>query len=275
MRRTNPTLWMITASAAMSCMILLAWFLLGPDGARAQAPVPPPPPETPTQPPEPTDTPAPTDTASPTDTALPTDTPAPTKTSAPTNSPSPTKGPAPTHTTAPTAKPTSVQPPPSPTTAEKTAPGSEPSPDCQSAVEGSVLGVSGEPVGGATVKIDGTGWSDGIMTDENGRYGFGGLCAGTAQLGAYLADGQASQTAQVELNGRDRLQLDLHVAAAETATIISAPLAQQSPTPEPDMPATGHSGWLVVGAAFLGALLLVSAGARRLLGAGERAKDRD
>ena len=43
--------------------------------------------------------------------------------------------------------------------------------------------------------------------------------------------------------------------------------AQQTATPEPDMPETGYSGWLLIGGALLGALLLLTAGARRLLGA--------
>jgi len=60
-----------------------------------------------------------------------------------------------------------------------------------------------------------------------------------------------------------------------TAQPTSAGPASAASTAEPGMPVTGYSGWLLAGGAALGALLLLSAGARRALHAHERVKSRD
>jgi hypothetical protein len=142
-------------------------------------------------------------------------------------------------------------------------------------VEGYVLDASGQRAPGATVHIEGAGWSNAMMTDDNGHYGFGGLCAGTATLTAYLLSGQATQPGQVSLNGKDSVRLDLRILPAGVATATHAPTPQQTPTAEPQMPVTGYSGWLLIGAALLGAVLLITAGARRALSVQQRPRDRD
>jgi hypothetical protein len=133
-------------------------------------------------------------------------------------------------------------------------------------VEGRVLDAAGTSVTGATVTINGAGWSRAIMTDDTGKYGFAGLCEGTVTLQAFTPSGQSSPVASVNLNGKDPVWLDLTLgnsAAASTATGTAT--RQPATTPEAEMPVTGFSGWLLAGGAALGALLLISAGARRAL----------
>jgi hypothetical protein len=142
-------------------------------------------------------------------------------------------------------------------------------------VEGYVFDAAGQRATGATVHIEGPGWSNAMMTDDNGHYGFGGLCAGTATLTAYLLSGETTQLGQASLNGKDSVRLDLRILVSWTATATYAPTAQQTPTPEPQMPVTGYSGWLLIGAALLGVLLLATAGARRALTVQQRTRDRD
>lgn len=142
--------------------------------------------------------------------------------------------------------------------------------DCQSSVQGAVSDSYRREASGATVLIEGEGWSDSILSDDRGQYGFAGLCAGTARLSAYLANGQVSQPASVILNGRDSVQVNLSAAPMQ-ATAGATAVTQEAATPEPDLPATGYSGWLLAGAALFGLLLLLSAGMRRLLG--ERTRD--
>jgi hypothetical protein len=143
-----------------------------------------------------------------------------------------------------------------------------------------VLNAADQGVSGATVSIGGEGWSHATLTDAAGRYGFGGLCAGPASLQASLS-GQVGPAALVTLTGENTVYLDLRLsstgAASPSATTAPATtaVAGQTPTAEPDMPATGHSGWLLVGGAVLGAVLLLSAGARRLAGARERVEHQD
>jgi len=114
------------------------------------------------------------------------------------------------------------------------------------------------------------------MTDDTGKYGFADLCEGTATLQAFVPSGQTSPVANVTLNGKDAVWLDLSLggtSAASTATTAAATGAvatgtatrQPATTPEAEMPVTGFSGWLLAGGAALGALLLISAGARRAL----------
>ena len=140
-------------------------------------------------------------------------------------------------------------------------------------MEGYVIDASGKRTRGATVLIEGEGWSNGMLTDDEGHYGFGGLCAGTATLQAFLPNGQTSQSARINLNGQEIIRVNLSVLSAGAAT--GAPAPQQSPTAEPDMPVTGYSGLLLAGAALLGALLLLLGGTRRVLGAHERTKDHE
>ncbi|MEJ2736966.1 MAG: hypothetical protein P8189_25960 [Anaerolineae bacterium] len=267
MQRTKPTIRMIISCAALSCAVLVGWLLLGPEGALAQ-PIP----ETPTPTPI-TPTPTPT-TPSPTPT---TPTPTPTTPTPTPTAPSPTPTPV---TPSPTSTPKTPSPTPrytntptSPSPAQPQRTPQPPDPACQSVVEGYVIDATGERTTGATVLIEGEGWSSGMLTDDQGHYGFGGLCAGTATLQAFLPDGQASQSAWINLNGQEIIRLNLSVLTAGAAT--GSPAPQQSPTAEPNMPATGYSGLLLAGAALLGALLLLLAGTRRALGVRERTKHHD
>ncbi|NLF13280.1 MAG: carboxypeptidase regulatory-like domain-containing protein [Anaerolineaceae bacterium] len=147
-------------------------------------------------------------------------------------------------------------------------------------VEGYVLDSAGQKAVGATVTIDGPDWSRRIMTDDSGRYGFAGLCAGSATLQAFLATGQAGPVVTVTLSGNNSLRQDLHFATSSTAPTQATPASQATaqPTPtgtaEAGMPVTGYAGWLLAGGAALGALLLLSAGGRRALQAYERARSR-
>jgi hypothetical protein len=143
-----------------------------------------------------------------------------------------------------------------------------------------VLNAAGQPVAGATVTIQGDGWSRGIMTDDQGRYGFAGLCAGTAVLQAFLPDGQASQAVSVNLTGQNSVPLDL--GAGQGGTSVPTAAGQQTTAPtagpttsEAEMPTTGFSGWLLAGGAGLAALLLLSAGARRRLRGGDAANGQE
>ena len=273
MRRTKPTKRMIAGLALLSCLALLVWSLLGPVTPSAQVP---PPPDTPTFTPTPTNTNTP-GAATPTYTSTPV-TPSPTPTY--TNTPVP-PSPTPTHTRtpgAPTATHTpTTKPPPQPEKTNTPRPGSDPkpNPNCLSVVEGDVYDAAGQRATGATVHIQGEGWSNAMMTDDHGHYGFGGLCAGTVTLQATLLDGQTSQTAQANLNGKDSVRLDLRVQQTGSAAVTQAPTPQPTVTPVPDMPATGYSGLLLVGAALLGALLLILAGTRRALSVEEQSRDGD
>ena len=118
--------------------------------------------------------------------------------------------------------------------------------------------------------IEGTDWSQAVLTNDAGQYGFNQLCPGNASLQAFFVDGQVSELAELELNGRDDVQVQLSALAAEAAA-ISEPAA----TPEPEMPATGYTGWLLLGGALLAAFLLLVAGTRRVMTVRERTGGRD
>jgi hypothetical protein len=259
MKTPSQTSFAGTGLVILTCAILMTGVLLWPALAAAQVPPPPPPPDTPTNtavvPPTPTDTPQPTDTPEPTNTPIPTST----------STPEPTN----THTAPPTP---SIPPTPIPENTKKPKPPQNPKPDpnCQSTIGGTVIDRAGQPAQGATVTIEGSGWSNGMLTDDGGNYGFGGLCPGTASLRAFLVNGQTSPAMSVNLDGQNYIQLNLSVSqAGATVPAQSTEAAQQTPTPQPDMPTTGYSGWLLLGGALLATLLLLSAGARRLLGARE------
>jgi cytoskeletal protein RodZ len=242
---------------------LLAWpsGLSGNAYAQQVDQPPPPPTKTPISPPS--DTPdVPTNTPAP-----PTNTPAP-----PTNTPAPptvTPKPKPTNTN--TSAPPTVTPKPAPsaTTKPPAAAPEKPNPACQSAVEGIVRNTAGQPAAGASVQIQGADWSRGILTDDQGRYGFSGLCAGEVTLSAALPGGQPLPAATVSLDGQNQTHVDLGGAgAAATATQTAktpTPTAQPASTGEPGMPATGFPGWLLVGAACLGASLVLSIGTLRAI----------
>lgn len=248
--------------AVLIYTVLLVLCLVVPGIAFADdPPTPPPAPPTRTPTPTPSDTPIPTDTPTPTNTPVPTDTSTPTSTPTPSDTPVPTATPEPTHT--PIAVGTTG---PLPT--------SNTNPDCQSVVTGRVFALSGVPAAGATVLIQGADWSDAMLTDDVGKYSFGQLCPGRASLQAFLTDGGVSQLAELDLNGRDNAHVELSVAlAGATATGASTP--QQATTPEPDMPATGNAGWLLLGAALLAVFLLLIAGTRRALTIRERTEEHD
>lgn len=111
-----------------------------------------------------------------------------------------------------------------------------------------------------------------MLSNDAGQYGFDQLCPGLASLQAFLEDGQTSQLAELDLNGQDTVHVELSVASVG-ATDASTP--QQTPTPGPDMPATGNEGWLLLGAALLAAFLLLVGGTRRVMTIRERTGDRD
>jgi hypothetical protein len=148
-------------------------------------------------------------------------------------------------------------------------------------VAGRVLNTAGQGVAGATVTIQGQGWSNGIMTDDQGRYGFAGLCSGTAVLQAFLPNGQASPAVSVSLTGQNSVPLDLGPNLGGTSVVPTAS-GQETAAPttaatasEAEMPTTGFSGWLLAGGAGLAALLLLTAGARRRLRGGDAAGGRE
>jgi hypothetical protein len=147
-----------------------------------------------------------------------------------------------------------------------------------------VFNTAGQRARGATVTIKGDGWQRSIMTNDEGLYGFSGLCAGTATLQAFLVDGKASPLVTVSLTGQNSLRADLSlvpgaIGAPTTTTSATTAPGQQSPqpttAPQAEMPTTGFSGWLLAGGALLGALLLLSAGARRALHARDRSQNRN
>ena len=112
-----------------------------------------------------------------------------------------------------------------------------------------------------------------MLTDAAGHYGFNRLCPGKASVQAFLADGQVSQLAELDLNGRDAVELALSVAS--TGALIVEETSEPTPTPEPDMPVTGYTGWLLVGGGMLAAFLLLVAGTRRAITVRERSRGRD
>lgn len=223
--------------------------------------------ETPTE--TPTVTPTPSITPTPSSTPTSSQTPTPTSTGTSTHTPTPTQTqthtPTPTHTSTPTRTPTSqVTENPPQTATPKPTRTPKPAPNCQSTVEGYVLNMAGQQVAGATVRITSTGSSSQVLTDGGGHYAFGGLCAGSYTLQATLPNGKATQAATANVTGQNTVRLDLRVPAAATSTPV-----QSGPTSEPSMPTTGFSGWQLLGGAVLGLLLLLIAGARRVLSSGQ------
>lgn len=267
--------------ALVGMAVLVAWPLFSIDRVPAHA-QPPPPPDTPTATLEPTRTIPPSATPEPTNTNTPV--PTPTNTSPPTVTDAPTSTDAPTPTDAPTSpaptdtpntpKPTatlSPTEPPQPTNAPPPAG----NPECQSRVEGTVLGANGVGIVGATVVIEGDGWSNSLMTNEDGRYGFASLCAGTVSLQAFLPGGQATGIQTATVTGKNVVQVNLRMGMQPTsAPTASVPSPKQATaTAAPQMPATGSSSWLLLGAALGGALLFLVAGASRVARVRSRVDD--
>lgn len=279
MKKPIQTVLMFTCAALVVCLALVAQGLARLDTVVAQLPS-----ETPIDPTltpltPPAETPTPTETSTPTDTPTPSDTPVststPTNTTAPAHTATPTYTATPTHTATPTKTPTSTKEPGGPENTKEPDPTSKPDPNCRSVVEGDVIDAAGQQAKAATVYIQGAGWSNAMMTDDNGHYGFGGLCAGMVTLQGYLLDGQTTQPGQANLNGKDSVRLDLIVQQSGGAAVTEASTPQATVTPEPDMPATGYSGLLLVGAALLGVLMLILAGTRRALSVEQRTRDGD
>lgn len=221
----------------------------------------------------------PTGTVSSTPTSTQTSTPTPTATATLTGTPTrtPTPSHTPTSSRTPTRTNTPVTPPPAGVT-HTPHPTKEAQPpsnqQCQSSVQGRVFNAAGQLVAGATVTIQGEGWSSGIMTNDEGHYGFGGLCSGTAVLQAFLPNGRTSPPVSVNLTGQNSIQLDLRPDMDTTSVPTTSAQQTSVPTAQPtstqaEMPETGFSGWLLAGGAGLAALLLLSAGARRRLRGGD------
>jgi hypothetical protein len=258
-------------TACLACIITIVWFLLGPGGALAYQP--PPPPNTPTLTPMPTATSEPTDTPAPTETPAPTNTPMPTDTAVPT--PVDTSTPLPTETQAASATPTSEKPNPAEATStpeqNEGAPRASESNNCGSVIEGYVVDTTGQRARGATVMAEAEGWSGAMLTDDQGQFGFGGLCPGETTLQAFLASGEASASTTVHLTGDNSVEVDLSAGEQPaTAAPTTAPLEQEAAaegaTAAAGMPLTGFSGWLLAGSVLLALLMLLTAGARRVLG---------
>ena len=189
--------------------------------------------------------------------------------------PPPTKSPAPTPTDTGAPPPTDTPEPtdtqPVPTVASSTPPVQRtrtpkppgPNPACQSSVSGYVLDQAGQKVAGATVSISGEGWANAMLTNDEGRYGFAGLCAGTVTLQARLPDGTLSFQVTADLDGANKVMLDIGLSSLGVVATVNPSVQTPTPTPEPEMPQTGYPGWALAGGAVLGILLLLFAGARR------------
>lgn len=242
-RQTLPT---ITSLAVLIGVVLVALFLYGAPSVAA-----PPPPNTPTNTPE----------VPPTYTFTP-EPPPPTYTFTPEPPPTNTFTPQPPPTNTFTPQPPPAKPTNTPRPTDVTEP--QPNPECQSSVTGVVVNAAGQAVAGASVNIQGQGWSRGMLTNDSGRYGFAGLCPGDATLQAALPGGQTLPSVTVSLDGENNVELNLGTQAPATTASPSPtatatrPIAQDAPDAEPGMPATGFPGWLVIGGALVGALLLLA-----------------
>lgn len=284
MRKAGQILLIVGSMVVLLCSTFAAQNLMaGP--VVAQLPSGTPQEITPTQL-TPSGTPPPTLTQTPTDPPTLTPTATSTNTQPPPATNTPTLTPTATPTNTPTRTPTRQTPiaPPStvPTrTPRPTEQGNPPAnPECSSSVQGQVLNAAGQPVDGATVTIQGEGWSSGMMTDDQGRYGFGDLCPGTAVLQAFLPNGGTSPAASINLTGQNSVHLNLGPNLGGTTAPTSPAQQTTGPTTQPttsgaEMPATGFSGWLLAGGAGLAALLLLSAGVRRRLRGNEAGHGQD
>jgi cytoskeletal protein RodZ len=272
--RKRQLLLTFTSLVVFSCTLLLVGLLVLPTSVIAKQ-APPPPSKPPLEPPteEPTEEPTDEPTEEPTDepTEEPTDEPTEEPTGEPTEEPTdePTEEPTAEPTEEPAEEP-GKQPVDRPSAKPKPPEDSEAPAHCQSALEGDVTDAAGRRVTGATVSITGDGVDRKILSDDNGHYGFGGLCSGTVSVSAAQPGGQMSPFVNLDLDGKSTFYLNLSMGAVAQespaqpeATELAA---QQTPTPEPSMPQTGFSGGLLLsGVALAALLLLLLAGARRWL----------
>jgi hypothetical protein len=160
-------------------------------------------------------------------------------------------------------------------------------------VEGDVINAAGQRMSGATVIIKAEGFESSMMTDDHGHYGFSALCPGSATLTAAMAGGIVGSPATVELDGKERLFVNLSLEpaeetgeeepteesgekepapAGEATAAATVEAAQATPTGEPAMPATGFSGLWLIGGIALTALVLILVGARWLFAAQHQAQ---
>ena len=129
---------------------------------------------------------------------------------------------------------------------------------------------AGQRARGATVMAESDGWSGAMLTDDQGQFGFGGLCPGDTTVQAFLTSGEASASRTVRLTGDNNIEVGLsaggeQATAAPTAAPTEPQATQAAVSAEAGMPLTGSSGWLIAGAILLGVLMLLTAGARRVL----------
>jgi hypothetical protein len=81
---------------------------------------------------------------------------------------------------------------------------------CQSKVSGRVTDPSGQISQGATIEIKGTNFSSKTLSDDNGLYGFAGLCSGTYSFTVTLP-GQSAKAvaATAKVDGANSAKVDL------------------------------------------------------------------
>ncbi len=83
---------------------------------------------------------------------------------------------------------------------------------CQSKLLGKVQDANGALAKGATIEIKGGSFSGKTLSDDNGLYGFAGLCAGTYTFSVTLS-GQAAKAVATTatLDGSNSVKTDLQV----------------------------------------------------------------
>ncbi len=81
---------------------------------------------------------------------------------------------------------------------------------CQSKLTGRIYDAKGVLVKGATIEIKNGNFTAKTLSDDNGLYGFAGLCAGTYSFSVQLP-GQAAKalTTKTTANGGDSIKADL------------------------------------------------------------------
>lgn len=117
-------------------------------------------------------------------------------------------------TAVPVVNPTAV-PVVNPTTAPVQAtntPGLPPPSKCQSKLLGRVLDANATPAKGAVIEIKGGTFSGKTLSDDNGLYGFAGLCAGTYSFSVTLTGQQPKPVAATAtVDGTNTVRADLNV----------------------------------------------------------------
>jgi hypothetical protein len=83
---------------------------------------------------------------------------------------------------------------------------------CQSKLSGTVTDAGGKPIKGALVTIKSGSFTAPAPTDDNGRYGFAGLCAGRYTFGVQLPGQQPkAQSTAANLDGANSEKVDLNI----------------------------------------------------------------